>query len=121
MLRRGMMKPSTSERSRIDIPGLTVTQYRRLHPRWRKQNHDAVCPGAIRCRTSGMGPHAWDTSQGRTTDEVPSREERMAARRYQAARVQLYCPATDTLTQELILEQATIYADGWAQWDEMAM
>ena len=49
---------------------------------------------------------------------MPRREERMAPRRYQAARVQLHCPATATHTRELILEQATIYADGWAQWDE---
>jgi hypothetical protein len=33
----------------------------------------------------------------------------LAPRRYQAARVQLHCPATDTHTRELILEQATIY------------
>jgi hypothetical protein len=49
---------------------------------------------------------------------IPRREEHMAPRRYQAARVQLHCPAIDTHTRQLILEQATIYADGWARWAE---
>jgi hypothetical protein len=48
----------------------------------------------------------------------PTREERMTPCRYQAARVQLHCPVVDTHTRSLILEQATIYADGWAQWAE---
>jgi hypothetical protein len=48
----------------------------------------------------------------------PSREERMTPGRYQAARVQLHGPAIDTHTRQLILEQATINADGWAQWGE---
>jgi hypothetical protein len=37
---------------------------------------------------------------------------------YQAARVQLSCPAITAHVRSLILEQATIYADGWAQWGE---
>lgn len=49
---------------------------------------------------------------------MPRREEHTAPRRYQAARVQVHCPATDTHTRQLILEQATIYADGWACWVE---
>ena len=65
-----------------------------------------------------MGHHAWDMSEGKNTMRMPSRDERMAPRRYQAARVQLHCPAIDTHTRQLILEQATIYADGWARWNE---
>jgi hypothetical protein len=49
---------------------------------------------------------------------MPSRDERMTPRRYQTARVQLHCQAIDTHTRQLILEHATIYADGWAQWGE---
>jgi hypothetical protein len=49
---------------------------------------------------------------------MPSREERMTPRRYQEARVQLHCPAVGTHTRQLILEQATVYADGWACWAE---
>jgi hypothetical protein len=49
---------------------------------------------------------------------MPRREERMAPRRYQVARVQVHCPAVDTHTRQLILEQAMIYADGWARWAE---
>ena len=47
-----------------------------------------------------------------------TREEHMAPQRYQAARVELHCPAVDTHTRQLILEQATVYADGWARWSE---
>jgi hypothetical protein len=49
---------------------------------------------------------------------MPSRDERMAPRHYQVARVQLHCRAIDLHTRQLILEQATIYADGWARWGE---
>jgi hypothetical protein len=49
---------------------------------------------------------------------MPPLEQRIAPRRYQAARVQLHCSAIDTHTRQLILEHATIYADGWAQWVE---
>ena len=42
----------------------------------------------------------------------------MAPRHYQAARVQLHCPAVDTHTRQLIPEQATIYVDGSASWAE---
>ena len=49
---------------------------------------------------------------------MPRRAERMAPRRDQAARVRVQCPAVDTPTRRLILEQATIYADGWARWLE---
>jgi hypothetical protein len=44
------------------------------------------------------------------------REEHTAPRRYQAARVQLHCPTIATHTRQLIVEQATVYADGWAHW-----
>lgn len=49
---------------------------------------------------------------------MPRRDERMTPRCYQAARVQVHCSAIETHTRQLILEQATIYADGWAQWAE---
>jgi hypothetical protein len=49
---------------------------------------------------------------------MPSRDETMTPRRYQTARVELHWPAIDTHTRQLILEQAVIYADGWARWDE---
>jgi hypothetical protein len=49
---------------------------------------------------------------------MPSRDERMAPHSYQAARVQLSCPAITAHVRSLILEQATIYADGWARWLE---
>jgi hypothetical protein len=42
---------------------------------------------------------------------MPSRDERMAQCRYQAARIQLHCPAFNTPMRQLSLEQATIYAD----------
>lgn len=48
----------------------------------------------------------------------PNRDEHLDPRRYQAARVHVRCPAIDTHTRQLILEQATIYADGWARWVE---
>ena len=47
-----------------------------------------------------------------------SRNERMAPCRYQAARTQLHCPAINTPMRQLILEQATLCANGWARWDE---
>ena len=43
------------------------------------------------------------------------REEHTAPRRYHAARVRWHGPATDTPPQQLILAQATVYADGWAR------
>ena len=46
---------------------------------------------------------------------MPRREEHMAPRRYQVARVQVHCPAIDTPTRQLTLEHATIDADGWAR------
>jgi hypothetical protein len=49
---------------------------------------------------------------------MPRREEHMAPRHDQAARVQVRCPAIDTHTRQLILEQATVYTDGWARWFE---
>jgi hypothetical protein len=49
---------------------------------------------------------------------MPPPEHRTAPRRYQAARVELRCPATEAHARCLILEQATIYTDGWAQWAE---
>jgi hypothetical protein len=49
---------------------------------------------------------------------MPHREEHTAPCYYHAARVRLHCAATDTHTRQLILEQATVYADGWARWRE---
>jgi hypothetical protein len=48
----------------------------------------------------------------------PSRDERMPPRRFDAARVELHCRVTATHARQLILEQATIYTDGWASWVE---
>jgi hypothetical protein len=48
----------------------------------------------------------------------PSRDERMPPRRFDAARVELRCRVTATHARQLILEQATIYTDGWASWVE---
>ena len=42
----------------------------------------------------------------------------MAARLYEAARVELHCPASAAHARSLILEDATVYADGWARWAE---
>jgi hypothetical protein len=49
---------------------------------------------------------------------MTGRAEHTAPRHYQTARVQVQCPAVDTHTRQLILEQATVYADGWARWLE---
>jgi hypothetical protein len=49
---------------------------------------------------------------------MPPRETRPAPRRYEAARVQVHCPVTAAHVRQLILEQATIYPDGWARWVE---
>jgi hypothetical protein len=49
---------------------------------------------------------------------ISARDDRPPPRRYEAARVELHCPATATHARSLILEHATIYADGWAQWAE---
>ena len=49
---------------------------------------------------------------------MPGRDERRAARRYQAARVELHCPATTAHARSLILEHASIHPDGWARWAE---
>ncbi len=49
---------------------------------------------------------------------MPPRETRPAPRRYEAARVQVHCPATAAHARQLILEHATIYPDGWARWLE---
>jgi hypothetical protein len=48
----------------------------------------------------------------------PERDDRMPPRRYEAARVELRCRVTAAHARQLILEQATIYSDGWASWTE---
>jgi hypothetical protein len=49
---------------------------------------------------------------------LSARDDRMPPRRFEAARVELHCSATAAHTRSVILEEATIYADGWAQWTE---
>ena len=46
------------------------------------------------------------------------REDRPPAHRYEAARVELSCPAIPAHARSLMLEDATIAADGWARWAE---
>jgi hypothetical protein len=46
------------------------------------------------------------------------REDRGPPRHYEAARIEVHCPTTDTHTRALILEHATIHTDGWASWVE---
>jgi hypothetical protein len=48
----------------------------------------------------------------------PRREDRLSPQRYEAARVELSCPATTAHGRSLMLEDAVIYADGWARWLE---
>jgi hypothetical protein len=49
---------------------------------------------------------------------TPARDDRGSPRRYEAARVEVHCPANATHARSLVLEQATIYSDGWARWTE---
>jgi hypothetical protein len=49
---------------------------------------------------------------------MPNREDRMPSHCYEAARVEVRCPTTAAHARQLILEHATIYADGWARWIE---
>jgi hypothetical protein len=46
------------------------------------------------------------------------REDQLPSRCYEAARVELSCPVTTAHARSLILENATVYADGWARWAE---
>ena len=48
----------------------------------------------------------------------PMREDRGPSCYFEVAKVQVSCPATEAHTRALILEQATIYTDGWASWRE---
>ena len=48
----------------------------------------------------------------------PARENLGPPCRYEVARVELSCPTTAAHTRALILEQVTIYTDGWASWVE---
>lgn len=48
----------------------------------------------------------------------PAREDRGPPRYFDVARVQVSCPATEAHIRALILEQVTIYTDGWASWME---
>jgi hypothetical protein len=49
---------------------------------------------------------------------TPARHERTAQHRDIKARVKIHCPVTDAHARSMILEHATIYADGWACWTE---
>jgi hypothetical protein len=46
------------------------------------------------------------------------RDDRGEPSRYEAARVEVQCSEDATHARSLILEHATIYADGWARWVE---
>jgi hypothetical protein len=80
----------------------------------RRQGAGAPSEAARRARDTAPGIGA----RGGTPMRMPRREEHMAPHRDQAARVQVHCPAVDTHTRQLILEQAMIDADGWACWLE---
>lgn len=47
-----------------------------------------------------------------------ARDDRGAPSQFETARVIVQCSADATHARSLILEQATIYADGWARWIE---
>jgi hypothetical protein len=49
---------------------------------------------------------------------MPARDDRGPPRHFEAARVEVHCPANAAHTRSLILEHATIYRDGWASWHE---
>jgi hypothetical protein len=49
---------------------------------------------------------------------MPRREEHTTPHGYEIARVQVHCRTVDTHARSLLLEQATIYSDGWARWAE---
>jgi hypothetical protein len=50
--------------------------------------------------------------------KMPARDGRMPQHHDIRARVDLHCRVIDTHTRSMILEHATIYADGWACWTE---
>jgi hypothetical protein len=55
---------------------------------------------------------------GGTAMQRPAREDRGTPCYFEVVRVKVSCPATEAHTRALILEHATIYADGWASWVE---
>jgi hypothetical protein len=71
-------------------------------------------PQRVRYRAARVG----NAQGGGALMRRPGRGERMAARLYEAARVELHCPASAAHARSLILEDATVYADGWARWAE---
>lgn len=56
--------------------------------------------------------------KGGTAMWKSDRDHRMPSRCYEVARVEVRCRVTAAHTRQLILEHATIYTDGWAQWAE---
>jgi hypothetical protein len=50
--------------------------------------------------------------------KMSARDDKNPPHSYEAARVELRCRVSDAHVRSLILEQATIYADGWACWVE---
>ena len=49
---------------------------------------------------------------------MPARNGHTAQHQDISARVKIHCHVTEAHTRSLILEHATIYADGWACWIE---
>jgi hypothetical protein len=49
---------------------------------------------------------------------MPARDDRGPPRHFEAARVEVHCPANALHARSLVLEHATIYRDGWARWIE---
>jgi hypothetical protein len=47
-----------------------------------------------------------------------ARDDRGLPRRFETARVEVHCPKNAAHSRSLILEDATIYLDGWAHWLE---
>jgi hypothetical protein len=50
--------------------------------------------------------------------KMPMRYGTMAPHHDISARVKIHCQVRDMHARSMILEHATIYADGWAQWTE---
>lgn len=49
---------------------------------------------------------------------MPAHNEHMAQHHDISAQIKIRCSVTDAHTRSIILEHATIYADGWACWTE---
>jgi hypothetical protein len=49
---------------------------------------------------------------------MPARDGQMAQHHDISARVKFRCQVTDAHVRSMLLDHATIYADGWARWTE---